>query len=100
MCHRTLNFSRNLAHNGGRRDRHLSGRGELALQSKLIALSILSVLVVSAVGSGASAEARRTSLADEMDSASNVRGGAAVLADLAGERKPSDLGGWYDTVSN
>jgi hypothetical protein len=55
---------------------------------------------VSAVGSGASAEARRTSLADEMDRASNVSGGAAVLADLAGERKPSDLGGWYDTVSN
>lgn len=141
----------------------------------LLALSILSVLVVSAVGSGASADARRTSLADEMDRASreygvprelllamgyvntrwempppsasdyesgdpegqgnygvmalvrnpsrdtlgkassltglavktlerdrasNVRGGAAVLADLAGERKPSDLGGWYDAVSD
>jgi hypothetical protein len=33
---------------------------------------------VSAVGSGASAEARRTSLADEMDRASNVRGGASA----------------------
>ena len=44
----------------------------------LIALSILSVLVVSAVGSGASADARRTYLADEMDRASNVRGGASA----------------------
>ena len=35
----------------------------------------------------------------ENDRASNVRGGAAVLADLAGGRKPSDLGGWYDAVS-
>ena len=42
----------------------------------LIALSILSVLVVSAVGS--SADARRTFLADEMDRASNVRGGASA----------------------
>ena len=31
VCHRTLNFSRNLTHNVGRHDRHLSGRGELAL---------------------------------------------------------------------
>jgi len=44
----------------------------------LSALSNLSVLVVSAVGSGASADARRTSLADEMDRASNVRGGASA----------------------
>jgi N-acetyl-anhydromuramyl-L-alanine amidase AmpD len=35
----------------------------------------------------------------ENDRASNVRGGAAVLADLAGGRKPSHLGGWYDAVS-
>jgi hypothetical protein len=35
----------------------------------------------------------------EKDRASNVRGGAAVLADLAGERKPSDFGGWYAVVS-
>jgi len=33
------------------------------------------------------------------DRASNVRGGAAVLAKLAGSRKPSDLDGWYDAVS-
>jgi hypothetical protein len=33
------------------------------------------------------------------DRASNVRGGAAVLADLAGARKPSSLDGWYDAVS-
>jgi hypothetical protein len=140
----------------------------------LIMLSVLSVLVVSTVGSGASADERRTSLADELDRASreygvprellqamgyvntrwempppsasdyesgdpegqgnygvmalvrnpsrdtlgkassltglsvealkndrasNVRGGAAVLADLEGGRKPSELGGWYDAVS-
>ncbi len=33
------------------------------------------------------------------DRAANVRGGAAVLADLAGTQKPADLGGWYDVVS-
>jgi hypothetical protein len=33
------------------------------------------------------------------DRAANVSGGAAVLADLGGEQKPSDLGGWYDAVS-
>jgi hypothetical protein len=140
----------------------------------LLALSVLSVLVVSVAGSGASADAGQTSLADELgrasreydvprelllamgyvnthwempppsasdyedddpegrgdygvmalarnpsrdtlgkassltglsvealenDRASNLRGGAAVLADLAGERKPSDLGGWYEAVS-
>ena len=41
----------------------------------LSALSNLTVLVVFTVGSSASADARRTSLADEMDRASNVRGG-------------------------
>ena len=46
--------------------------------SVLIALSILSVLVVYAVGSGASADDRRTSLADELDRASNVRDGAST----------------------
>ena len=141
----------------------------------LIALSILCVVVVSAVGSGASVDAKKTSLADEFDRASreygvprdlllamgyvnarwempppstsdyesgdpegrgnygvmalvrnpsrdtlgkassltslsvealkndrvsNVNGGAAVLADLAGAQKPSDLGGWYDAVSD
>ena len=141
----------------------------------LIALSILCVVVVSAVGSGPSVDARQTSLADEFDRASreygvprdlllamgyvnarwempppstsdyesgdpegrgnygvmvlvrnpsrdtlgrassltglsvealkndrvsNVNGGSAVLADLAGAQKPSDLGGWYDAVSD
>lgn len=32
------------------------------------------------------------------DRASNVLGGAAVLAELAGSQRPSDLGGWYDAV--
>jgi hypothetical protein len=134
----------------------------------LIALSVLSVICVTSVGSGASVDARQTSLADEVgrasreygvprdlllamgyvntrwemptpsasdypegqgdygvmdltrnpsrdtlgeaasitdlsveahkgDRASNVRGGAAVLA---GTRKPSDLGGWYEAVSD
>ncbi|MDQ4127743.1 MAG: N-acetylmuramoyl-L-alanine amidase [Actinomycetota bacterium] len=31
--------------------------------------------------------------------AANVRGGAAVLADMAGGDKPSDLDGWYDVVA-
>jgi len=150
------------------------GGGNLRYRA-LIALSILSVLVVSAVGPDASAEAGRTSLENELDRASreygvprdlllamgyvntrwempppsasdyesgdpegqgnygvmalvrnhsrdtlgkassltglsvdalksdrasNVRGGAAVLTDLAGERKPSNLGGWYDAVSD
>ena len=35
----------------------------------------------------------------ENDRAANVRGGAAVLAELSGGRKPSDLGGWYEAVS-
>jgi hypothetical protein len=33
------------------------------------------------------------------DRASNVRGGAAVLSEMAGENRPSDLNGWYDAVS-
>jgi hypothetical protein len=36
----------------------------------------------------------------ENDRASNVNGGAADLADLAGAQKPSGLGGWYDAVSD
>jgi hypothetical protein len=45
---------------------------------ELIALSILSVLVVSAVVCGASARARPTVLADEKDRASNMRGGSSA----------------------
>jgi hypothetical protein len=45
----------------------------------LIVLSVLSVLVVSAVGSGAGADDRQTSLAAEMDHASREYG---VLRDL------------------
>ena len=33
------------------------------------------------------------------DRAANVRGGAAVLADIVGENKPSDLDGWFDAVA-
>ena len=33
------------------------------------------------------------------DRASNVRGGAAVLADIQGEDKPSELGGWQGAVA-
>ena len=33
------------------------------------------------------------------DRAANVRGGAAVLSDMAGEDKPSSLDGWYDAVA-
>ncbi|WP_228282153.1 N-acetylmuramoyl-L-alanine amidase [Rubrobacter tropicus] len=33
------------------------------------------------------------------DRAANVSGGAAVLADIAGEDKPSDLDGWFDAVA-
>ena len=44
----------------------------------LIALSILGGLVVSAVGSDANADARQTSPAHEMDSASNMRGEASA----------------------
>ena len=32
------------------------------------------------------------------DRASNILGGAAVLAKMAGENKPSDLNGWYEIV--
>ena len=31
--------------------------------------------------------------------AANVRGGAAVLADMAGDDRPSGLNGWYDVVA-
>ena len=44
----------------------------------LMTPSIPSVLEVYSVGSGASAKARRAVLADEMDRASNVRGGASA----------------------
>lgn len=33
------------------------------------------------------------------DRASNIEGAAAVLADLQGADKPSDINGWYDAVS-
>ncbi|MGI9048917.1 MAG: N-acetylmuramoyl-L-alanine amidase [Rubrobacteraceae bacterium] len=33
------------------------------------------------------------------DQAANIEGGAAVLADLQGSNKPSDINGWYDAVS-
>ncbi len=33
------------------------------------------------------------------DRESNIRGAAAVLADIVGRSKPSDLNGWYDAVS-
>lgn len=33
------------------------------------------------------------------DRAANIRGGAAVLADMAGENKPADLDGWFDVVA-
>jgi hypothetical protein len=51
------------------------GGGNLRYRA-LIALSIPSVLVVSAARSGTSVDARRTSLADELDRASDVGGGA------------------------
>ena len=35
----------------------------------------------------------------QADRAANVRGGAAVLSDLAGSDKPSDLNGWYEVVA-
>ena len=34
------------------------------------------------------------------DRASNVLGGAAVLAEMAGESRPSDLNGWYEIVKD
>ena len=34
------------------------------------------------------------------DRASNILGGAAVLAEMAGENKPSGLNGWYDIVAD
>ncbi len=33
------------------------------------------------------------------DRAANVKGGAAVLSDLAGSDRSSDLNGWYEIVS-
>ena len=33
------------------------------------------------------------------DRAANIEGGAAMLADLQGSNKPSDINGWYDAVS-
>lgn len=33
------------------------------------------------------------------DRAANVRGGTAVLSEMAGETKPSGLDGWYETVA-
>ena len=33
------------------------------------------------------------------DRAANVKGGAAVLSELAGETKPDDLGGWQEAVA-
>jgi hypothetical protein len=53
------------------------GGGNLRYRA-LIALSILTVLVVSVVGSGESADARRTSPTYELDRTSNVRGGASA----------------------
>ena len=35
----------------------------------------------------------------KMDRASNVRGGAAMLADIAGQNKPSGLEGWQEAVA-
>ena len=32
------------------------------------------------------------------DRASNIMGGAAILAEMAGESRPSDLNGWYEIV--
>ena len=43
-----------------------------------------------------------TGLSDERlktERAANVRGGAALLADIAGEDKPRELGGWYGAVA-
>jgi hypothetical protein len=43
-----------------------------------------------------------TSLSEESlktERAANVRGGAAVLADMVGKDKPSDLNGWYEVVA-
>jgi hypothetical protein len=82
------------------------GGGTLRYRA-LISHSVLPVICVTSVGSGASVDARQTSLADEVGRTSReygvprdlllamgyVRGGAAVLA---GTRKPSDLGGWYE----
>lgn len=44
--------------------------------------------------SGLSQEALKT------DRAANIRGGAAVIADMQGEPKPDDINGWFDTVAD
>jgi hypothetical protein len=62
------------------------GGGNLRYRA-LITLSVLSVLVVSAVGSGASADAGRTSLADELDRDSREYG---VPRQLGGPGSPWD----------
>lgn len=33
------------------------------------------------------------------DRAANIRGGAALLADIQGQEKPADVNGWYDAVA-
>jgi hypothetical protein len=46
--------------------------------------------------------ANLTGLSEEelkTERAANVRGGAAVLADIVSEDKPSELNGWYDAVA-
>lgn len=46
--------------------------------------------------------ARLTGLSEEelkTDRAANIRGGAALLADIQGEEKPEDINGWYDAVA-
>ena len=46
--------------------------------------------------------AELTGLSEEelkTDRASNIRGGAALLAQIQGEEKPSDINGWYDAVA-
>ena len=46
--------------------------------------------------------ANLTGLSEERlktERAANVRGGAAVLADIVGKDKPSDINGWYEVVA-
>ncbi len=46
--------------------------------------------------------AKLTSLSEERlktERAANVRGGSAVLADIIGKDKPSELNGWYEAVA-
>jgi hypothetical protein len=47
--------------------------------------------------------AELTGLSEEelkTDRAANIRGGAAVLADMQGEQRPTELNGWFDAVSD